>query len=117
MPTYLFVNMTWKGNKQEAIVKWHEGDGRDSNYGAMFTLGPDDSLNGNALFPPGYRSIIHPYWDYLLELDNKLTCFRESQVNEPKSKYQFKMTPYGAILCIKPVRRLEVKYDYKGFKI
>ena len=53
MPTYLFVNMTWKGDSPKAIVKWHSGDGRPHNNGAMFTLSPEDDLSGNPLFPKG----------------------------------------------------------------
>ena len=45
----------------------------------------------------------------MLELDNRQTCFTNEQVNESKEKYRLKNQPYGAILCTKPVRRLEVK--------
>ena len=55
MPTYLFVNMTWKGDSPKAIVKWHSGDGRPHNNGAMFTLSPEDDLSGNPLFPKGNK--------------------------------------------------------------
>lgn len=113
MPTYLFLNMTWRGENSKAIVKWHDGEFRDHNNGAMFTLGPDDKSIGNPLFPQGYRSIVHPYWTYLLELDNKQTCVKDTQLNEPKDKYLYRNSPYGAILCTKSVRRLEVKFDRK----
>ena len=109
MPTYLFVNMTWRDeSKSKAIVKWHDAEFRDHNNGAMFTLSPEDNLNGNPLFPKGYRSIIHPYWQYLLDIDNKKTCVKDSEINEPEDKYLYKNSPAGAILCTKPVRRLEV---------
>ena len=53
MATYMFVNMQWTGTVSESykIIQW--GD----NNGAMYTLGPDESLNGNYLFPAGFRSI------------------------------------------------------------
>jgi len=110
MPTYIFTNMSWIGdvNRAKAIIQWHTGDGRGSNNGAMFTLGPNDLLNGNPLFPKDFRSIIHPYWKYLLELDNGLTCFTNEQANQNKDKYLLNNQPYGAILCKKSVRRLEV---------
>ncbi len=64
MPTYLFVNMKWTGSipSDQPIVNW------GPNNGAMFTLGPDDIKNqtlvnaGNYLFPPGFVSVVNPYW-------------------------------------------------------
>jgi hypothetical protein len=58
MATYMFVKMQWTGviSETSKIIQW--GD----NNGAMFTLGPDESLNGNYLFPAGFRSIVNPYW-------------------------------------------------------
>ena len=59
MPTYVFINIKWTGTINDgSIVDW------GPNNGAMFTLGPDDetNLSGNYLFPPGFVSVIHPYW-------------------------------------------------------
>ena len=60
MPTYVFANMTWTGSvgNGASIVTWGE------NNGAMLTLGNDDlnNVKGNYLFPPGFVSIVHPYW-------------------------------------------------------
>ena len=106
MPTYLFVNMSFIGDSQQASITWHSG--KQTNNGAMFTLAPDDPLNGNSLFPQGFRSIIHPLWEYLLKLDQGMTCFREEQINKSKDNYRFNGKPYGAIFCKKSVRRLEV---------
>ncbi len=107
MPTYLFVNMSWIGEAKKPSITWHSG--KITNNGAMFTLPPDDPLLGNELFPKGFRSIIHPYWEYLLKLDNEKTCFREEQINKSKDNYRFNGKPYGAIFCTKSVRRLEVR--------
>jgi hypothetical protein len=53
----------------------------------------------------GFRSIIHPYWEYLLKLDEGKTCFNNNQVNVSPDRY---VNPAGAILCKKSARRLEV---------
>ena len=86
MPTYVFTNMKWNGliSDELRIVQW------GPNNGAMFTLGPEKNLNGNKLFPPGYRSIVHPYWTYLLKLDNSQSCFTSNQVAQQLGKDQSK---------------------------
>jgi hypothetical protein len=56
--------MKWTGSipSDQPIVNW------GPNNGAMFTLGPDDIKNqtlvnaGNYLFPPGFVSVVNPYW-------------------------------------------------------
>ncbi len=59
----------------------------------------------------GYRSIIHPNWQYLLKLDNGQTCFTNDQANERRDKFE---NPAEAILCKKSARRLEVsKFNFK----
>lgn len=109
MPTYLFVNMYWIGDKPKASILWHATTPPvKPQAGGMFTLAPDDPLNGNYLFPKGIRSIIHPYWEYLLNLDNNTTCFMNDQLNQSKQNYRLYNQPYGAILCKKSVRRLEI---------
>ena len=108
MPTYVFVNMKWNGiiSDNSEIVQW------GPNNGAMFTLGPDDeqNLNGNKLFPTGFCSIIHPYWSYLLAIDNGESCFDSNYVanltNQNNAKFKEKYSK--AIFCKRPVRRLEV---------
>ena len=112
MPTYLFVNMSWIGEAKKPSLRWHSNS-KSTNNGAMFTLAPDDPLNGNVLFPKGYRSIVHPYWEYLLNLDNGLTCVRDEKLNKSKNDFQLMGKPYGAIFCTKSVRRLEVSNDFK----
>ncbi len=46
MPVYLFSKMKWIGESQSATIEWKWN-------GGIFTLAPDDELNGNALFPEG----------------------------------------------------------------
>ena len=53
----------------------------------------------------GFRSIIHPSWEYLLKLDEGKTCFKNNQVNVSPDRY---VNPDSAILCKKSARRLEV---------
>ncbi len=46
MPVYLFSKMKWIGESPSAKIEWRWN-------GGIFTLAPDDDLNGNALFPKG----------------------------------------------------------------
>jgi len=112
MPQYVFVNITWESAKGQYF---YFND--NTNNGALFTLGPDDcaasqrGLN-TQIFPPYFCSLAHPYWTYLLSIDNGTTCFTSTRaasvVGGDSTATQFSNRYDNGILCKRPLRRLEV---------
>lgn len=116
MPVYLFVNCTFDDmtpTNQKNWIEWGE------NNGAMWTLSDADcaaNAKGNKLFPPGFCSIVNPYWTYLLAIDGGNTCQTCDQVAQKvmglapgSTDYNGFMNRYQkAIFCKKRVTRLEI---------
>ena len=58
MPIYLFTKMNWIGQSPEAAIVWLWN-------GGIFTLAPDDELNGNPLFPRGWSQVEYFFFNHL----------------------------------------------------
>jgi len=75
----------------------------------MLTLSPPECANPTGdYFPPGYCSLVNPYWKYLLALDNGQTCLTSAEVSTQTGITYLDKIYASGILCKRAVRRLEV---------
>jgi hypothetical protein len=97
-PQYIFHNTYWSNSKADDWMDFNKGE---TDFGDIFSLSPDmDPEAEGSPFPPGFVSLVHSHYDYLLSAPND-ECVSSTDLGLG-SRYD------NGILCKKPLRALKI---------
>ena len=108
-PTYILHNVEWKNTDKSMKWIWFQpinNEAASQEHGGVFTLSPPDAqqvMNGgkieHSIFPPGFVSLVHSKFTYLLELPGEPCVLSSIEYGDMYD---------GGILCKVPLRSLKV---------